>query len=412
MRPARPRVLHVAMIDDSLKYLLKDQLRHLIARGWEVQAMSSPGRWRGELEAAGIRFHPAPLFRRVTPIADLRAIAAIAGVCRRERIDVVHTHVAKAALLGQIAARLARVPHTVNTVHGFLFTDFSTWSRRAFFLNVERAIAFLSDRVMFQSREKLETAVRLGICPPDKAVFIGNGVDASRFDPARAGAEARRRVRAELGIQQDAIVVGMVAFYAREKGHVEFHQAARLLAEHFPTMRFVTTGIALAQGIRLPVDAGIVERMGLTGRVVRLEDRQDMPDLYAAMDIVALPSYREGLPRCLMEAAMMARPIVASDISGVREVVEDGVNGLLVPVRDARALAHAIARLAADPDLRWRMGEAGRARALRSFDERQVFASVENTYAEILGRHHPAALTPERALSGHAEAVAAHEAPR
>jgi glycosyltransferase involved in cell wall biosynthesis len=386
MAPRPIRVLHVALIDDSLKYLLKSQMQYLQTRGYEIHATSSPGRWRAELEGAGIRFHPAPLHRRLTPMADLRAIATMVRVCRREQIDIVHTHVAKAALLGQMAARLARVPLTVSTVHGFLFTHFgSRWSRQLF-LRFERITALLTDLELFQSQEELQLAVELGICGHDKARHIGNGIDASVFDPGHVSPARRAGVRAALGIPAEALVVGMVGFYGRRKGYLEFFDAARELAAKFPAMWFLTTGVALNQGIRQPIPDDIVDRMGLRARVVRLEDRQDMPELYAAMDIMTLPSYYEGLPRCLMEAAMMAKPIVGSDISGIREVVDDGVNGFLVPVRDARALAGAIERLARDPELRKRMAEAGRRKARLGFDERRTFEKVEQRYRELLAR--------------------------
>ena len=392
---SRPiRVLHVAVIDDSLKYLLKSQLQYLRERGYEIHAMSSPGRWRRDLEEAGITFHPAPLLRRFSPLADLRAILSMARVFRRERIDIVHTHVAKAALLGQIAARLARVPLTVNTVHGFLFTDFSSRLRRLAFLWLERITAAFADLELFQSQEKLELAVEVGVCRRDRARHIGNGINVALFDPTRFGPEARLRARAALGLPPEALVVGMAASYSREKGYMEFFEAARTLAAEFPTIRFLTVGISLSQGIRNPIPEDILQRTGLADRVVRLEDREDMPDLYACMDIVTLPSYREGLPRCLMEAAMMGKPIVASNISGNREVVEDGVNGFLVPVRDAPALAEAIGRLARDPGLRQRMGEAGRRKALAAFDERQVFEEVEQGYRELLARRFVPAAAP------------------
>ena len=380
------RVLHVAVIDDSLKYLLKSQLQYLRERGFEIHAMSSPGRWRGDLEKAGIIFHPAPLRRRFSLFADLLAIVTMVRVFRRERIGIVHTHVAKAALLGQIAAWLARVPLTVNTVHGFLFTDFSSRLRRATFLWLERITAVFADLELFQSQEKLELAVDVGVCRRDRTRHIGNGISVTLFDPGRVGPEVRSRVCAALGFPPEALVVGMVAFYSREKGYVELFEAAKTLAAEFPTMRFLTVGISLGQGIRNPIPDDIIERMGLQGRVVRLEDREDMPDLYAAMDIVTLPSYREGLPRCLMEAAMMGKPIVASNISGNREVVENGVNGFLVPVRDAQALVEAIRRLALDPQLRQRMGNAGRQKALAAFDEVQVFQRVEQGYRDLLAR--------------------------
>jgi len=378
------RVLHVAVIDDSLKFLLKNQLLHLRSKGYEVHAMSSPGRWRGELEAAGVRFHPVRLLRRFSPLSDLLALVRMVFIFRRERIHIVHTHIAKAALLGQVAAWIARVPISVNTGHGFLFTGFTGAIPRGVLKALERVTALFAAVTLFQSRENYEVALAEGICRPGRAVHIGNGIDLRLFAPERFSAADTVRKRLEVGLTPDATVVGIVGFYDRRKGYGEFHAAARRLRERFPHVRFLTIGASLSQGLRDPIPPDLVDRYGLRDRTVTLQDRDDMPDLYACMDIVVLPSYWEGLPRCLMEAAAMAKPIVASDISGNREVVEHGVNGLLVPPRDAGALAEAIATLIAQPALRLAMGAAGRQKAQRLFDERQVFAAIDTVYQERL----------------------------
>jgi len=268
-----------------------------------------------------------------------------------------------------------------GTEHGFYFYGMSGWQRWLHRLWSKWG-AYCSDVTFLVNEEDLETARREEILPPRKVRFLegGTGVDLDRFRLQGLRAETRR----SLGIEDSTPVVGIVARLTHEKGYREFLQAAARVRDQHPNTRFLSVG---------PSDAtdqsefkALASQLGISGAIDFLGMRLDMPALYEAMDIVVLPSYREGMPVTLMEAAAMERPVVATDIRGCRDVVSEGETGLLVPPQDSEALAAAIASLLSDPEQRHWMGLAGRCRAERLFDQRKVFAQVETVYRQLLRR--------------------------
>jgi glycosyltransferase involved in cell wall biosynthesis len=383
-RPERPAtVVHVTTVARSLRHLLLAQLCAIRDRGYVVVAVSSPGPDVPALEARGIPHRPVPITRRFTPLADARSLVALYRVMRSERYTIVHAHTPKPGLLAQLAARLARVPVVVNTIHGFYFHDRMRPGERRFYVAMERLAARCSDLILSQNEEDVETAVREGISRPEKIRHLGNGIDLRRFDPARLAPEARRRTRASLGIAEDAPVVGFVGRLVAEKGLPELLDAARAVRERHPRVRFLIVGATdeeKADQISR-TDAG---RQDDAGVCAFAGFRHDMPEVYQSMDVFVLPSHREGFPRAPMEASAMKVPCVVTDVRGCRQAVAHGRNGLLVPLGERPALAEAILAVLGDRVLARRLGEEGRRRALAEFDERRVFDRVLSEYERLL----------------------------
>jgi glycosyltransferase involved in cell wall biosynthesis len=371
----------------SVRYLLLNQLQALRYAGYEVSGISSPGPDVPAIEAGGIRHIAVPMTRRAfTPLADLRSLRDLYRVIRQERPTVVHTHTPKAGLLGRCAAKLAGVPIIVHTSHGFLFHEKSPWHWRWVFATLERLAAHCSDLVFSVNREDVGTAIREGICAPSEIRLMGDGgigVDLSRFDPRQATQEAVTAKRKELGLADNAEVVGFVGRLVREKGLLELFAAARIVREQVPNVQFLLVGpVDTHKRDALTPDAA--REYGIADICHFLGIRQDMPELYALMDCFVLPSYREGFPCSPMEASAMGVPCVVTDIRGCREAVEHGRNGLLVPLGDVPALAEAIVELLTDQEKAARMGAEGRRMALERFDERLVFERVKAEYARLL----------------------------
>ncbi|MEA2057639.1 MAG: glycosyltransferase family 4 protein, partial [Actinomycetota bacterium] len=250
----------------------------------------------------------------------------------RERPDVIHTHTPKPGLYGRIIGRLAGVPAVLNTVHGLYATPDDRPAKRAIVYALEALAARFSDAELIQSAEDHELLIERRITRPDRTVLLGNGVDLERFAPVPN--DERLSVRRALGIDDERVVVGMVGRLVAEKGYNELFEAASKLDDRC---------IVVVIGPHEPdkddgLDPAVVARAEQEG-VRFLGMRSDVDALYGAMDIFVLPSHREGFPRAAMEAAATGIPVVATDIRGCREVVDPGVNGLLVPVRDADALA-------------------------------------------------------------------------
>lgn len=377
------KIAHIATVDIGLRYLLLNQLRSIRDAGYEVLGISSPGRDVAAVEAAGIRHIPVTMTRTMTPLRDFRALLELIAVMRRERFTIVHTHNPKPGLLGQLAARIAGVPIVVNTLHGFYFHDGTPPTTRRLYITLEKIAALCSDIILSQNQEDIQTAIREGICRPEKIKHLGNGIDIQRFDATRFSPEDRSRKRIELGLPTDAPVVGFVGRLVEEKGLPELLEAARIVRERVPAVRFLIVGpVDHEKADALGPEAA--DHYGVDDICIFAGLRQDMPDLYALMDVFALPSHREGFPRAPMEASAMGVPCVVTDIRGCREAVEHGRNGLMVPLRSPDHLAAAIIEILTDPQRARQMGAEGRLLAVERFDEQLVFDKVKSEYQRLL----------------------------
>ncbi len=376
-----PRLLHVTTIDASLEILLGPQLRAFSEAGYDVVTASAPGDYVAGLRADGIE-HVAldHATRAWAPGQDVLLLKELVSLCRRLRPDIVHTHNPKPGILGRFAARATRVPLVVNTLHGLYALPNDRWVKRAAVYSAERLASTCSDAELVQNPEDIDTLLRLHV-PRSKLHLLGNGIDLGRFDPAGPLAADGDRLRAEWGIGPDEVVCGLVGRLVWEKGYREVFDVAHALRERCPGLRIVIAGPSDPdKGDAVSTDA--IERAEADG-VTFLGFRDDTEVLYTAMDLFVLASWREGFPRSAMEAAAMGLPIVATDIRGCRQVVDDGVTGTLVPVRDARALGEAIAALVEDEALRGRFGAAARAKAVAEFDQQRVIDRTLAVYERL-----------------------------
>lgn len=379
------RVAHVTNVALILHKHLLNQLRSLCAAGYTVAGISAPGLPLDavSLASAGIPHFPVPMTRNFTPPADLVSLWRLYRLMRRERFTIIHTHNPKPGLLGQLAARLAGVPVVVNTLHGFYLHEHMHPLWRRFYLLTEKVAARCSDIILSQSSEDIQTAITEGLCPAGKIKYLGNGIDVRSFDRARLNPATLEQIRCEVGLPADSPVVGFVGRLVAEKGILELFAAARIVAQAVPAVRFLIVG---------PVDAEKLDSLTpATAREYDVDEicvfpglRNDMPELYALMDVFALPSHREGFPRSAMEASAMGVPCVVTDVRGCREAVEHGRNGILVPLGDTRALAAAILDLLNDHKKARDMGAEGRRIALERFDEQRVFDLIKAEYARLL----------------------------
>jgi glycosyltransferase involved in cell wall biosynthesis len=379
-----PRVVHLTTVDMSLALLLLPQLVAFVEAGYEVIGVSAPGPYVEALADRGIA-HVAleRSTRALDPRADMATAADFVRLCRRLRPDIVHTHNPKPGIYGRVGARIAHVPNVVNTVHGLYALPTDRLRKRAAVYVLERFAASFSDAELLQNVEDLATLRRLGV-PERKLHLLGNGVDLGRFDPS-AYPSARSRLRAELGITSAQVVVGLVGRLVREKGYTEVFEAARRVRATHPETVFVVAG-PYDPDKADAVTAGELERASREAGVRFLGMREDVEELYLAMDVYVLASHREGFPRSAMEAAAMGLPIVATDIRGCRQVVDHGSTGLLVPVRDAPSLGDALLSLVTDRDRREEMGRAARRKAVVEFDDRRQVTTTLEVYRALLSR--------------------------
>jgi glycosyltransferase involved in cell wall biosynthesis len=369
-----PRIAHIWSSDMGLSLSLP-YLRPLLARGWEVYGICPPGPRLAVVEAAGVRWLPHPIERRLDPISDAAGARVLWRHLRTLGLDLVHTHNIKVGLMARVLAVAARVPAVVHTHHGVPFsTETPGWWAYA---AMERAAGVGVDRLLVQSEEDRDILLATHAARPDKLVLVGNGVDLSRFASGR-----REATRAALGLTSSDVLFLSAGRIVREKGFVELFEAHRRAAARDARVRLAVAGPVDADKADA-LDAGALEAARRAGALI-LGERDDMPDLHAAADAVVLVSWREGLPRVLMEGAAAARPLIASDVRGCREVVRSPDLGVLVPPRDPAALAEAMLALAADPPRRAALGARAREEAHARFDLARVIARVLAVYDQLL----------------------------
>ncbi len=323
------------------------------------------------IRQAGLDLIPFEISRRgINPFRELGALARLAALYRREKPDLVHHVAMKPVLYGALAARLTGVPHIVNALAGmgWLFTSANLIAR------VIKPLVRLTFRFLLRHTSVIvqnpdDAALMAGIGLRRARVIRGSGVDPEVFRP---------------GIEPTGTpLVVLPARMLWDKGVGEFVEAARQLKARGVIATFALVGepdpenpasVSKAQLAAWHAET-VVEWWG---------QRDNMPEVFAQTHIVCLPSYREGLPKALLEAAACGRPIVATNVPGCREIVRDGENGVLVPVCDAPALAEALARLIADPGMRRRMGERGRTLVVGEFSQERVIAETLAVYREAM----------------------------
>ncbi len=366
------RILQLCAVDFTAYHLLRPLGLALRERGHDVSFCCSPGDGLRRLREEGFGAHPVPISRSYNLFAHAVSLVRLFRLMRGEGFDVVHTHTPVAGLLGRMAARAAGVRVIAYTAHGFYFHENMSVPAGRLMRSIERFGAKISDVVFVQSGEDLEEALRRGIAPRDKLVHIGNGVDPALFG-REVNAAAAGAVREQLGITGGP-VIGFTGRIVREKGALEFVRAAGIVSRKIPGAFFVMIGAplesdrddCLAEVRSLARSEGVSERLVLTGY------RDDVPVILSLFDVFVMPSYREGMPRSLLEAMATGLPVVATDIRGCREEVVDGETGILVPPRDHYSLGEAVLRILADGEAAARMGEAARRRVVERFDEREV----------------------------------------
>jgi glycosyltransferase involved in cell wall biosynthesis len=368
------KILELCAVDFTAYHLLRPLGIGLREAGHEVTFCCSPGEGLDLLRAEGFGVEAIPISRNYNIMHHARSFAALVAFMKRSRFTIVHAHTPVAGLIGRCAAKLAGVPGIAYTAHGFYFHEGMSGPVHALFAGLERFAAAFTDVVFVQSEEDWEEALRLNIASRDKLVHIGNGVDPTKFGrKVHAAAAAAFISEHGLGAGPTVVFVGRAV---HEKGAVEFVRAAAIVKRSVSGAKFVMVGRPLASDR----DScwGEINRLrgelGLGASLILAGYRKDVGAILAACDLFALPSYREGMPRALLEAMATGLPVVATSIRGCREEVVNGVTGILVPPRDHEALAAAMTKLLLSRELRAAMGEAGRDRALARFDERKIVA--------------------------------------
>ena len=350
--------------------------------GHDLFLLSPPGPYGERLRSLGFHWTAAPMERKsLNPFREALLLFWLAGWMRQVKPDIVHSFTIKCAVYGSIAARICGA-RRINAVAGmgFVFTNHSFKARVLRWpvkILLRLALAGRSARLVLQNRDDVSLFSDAAIVPSCLIRMIpGSGVDCEKFQPPSSEQRAS---------DLNPVKVLLAGRLLWDKGIAEFVSAARLLRGGTTSLEFILAGTP-DPGNPASVPIEDVTRWQSEGLVVWLGHVDEMASLLMTVDIVVLPSYREGLPKSLIEAAACARALIATDVPGCRDVIDHEVNGLLVNVRDTADLANAILRLAVDADLRSTLGQAAREKAISQFDENIILSETRILYEELRRR--------------------------
>jgi glycosyltransferase involved in cell wall biosynthesis len=360
-------------------------------QGYDVLLISPAGPYGGKLRALGLRWKPLPMARRsLNPLREAALLWHLVRLLRRERPVLVHGFTIKCAVYGSLAARLAGVAARVNAVAGMGYVFTSPQIKARLLRPLVRGLLRLAlggsgARLILQNADDVALFRQAGLVDPQHIRLIrGSGVNCAQF-------AAETHMKTPGGGRTRVLLASRLLW---DKGLAEFVAAVRRLRLQGCAIDALLAGTP-DPGNPAAVPEATIHGWVAEGLVTWLGHVDDMAGLLGSVDVVVLPSHREGLPRTLVEAAACGLPLVTTDVPGCREVVTDGVDGLLVPKGDSEALAHAIRRLQEDPGLAHRLGEAARLKARSQFDERIVIQRTLEVYAELCD---PLAIPAESSL--------------
>ena len=330
-----------------------------------------------EVERCGIRtLTISELVRKIHPLYDLKAFVSLVKIFLKENPHIVHTHTSKAGILGRWAAFFARVPIIVHTPHGHVFWGyFSRWKTLVFVL-LERLTAHITDKIITLTEQEKRDHLRYNIASEDKFLHVHSGVDLNKFFNVSVDPSEMKR---NLGMPDNAFVVGTAGRFTPVKGHRYLIKAAKEIVAIKPDIKFLFLG----EGELQEELEKMASELNIRENIVFLGWRPDVAEVMSMFDIFALPSLNEGMGRVLVEAMALAKPIVASNIGGIPNLIMQGKNGLLVPVADAKALASGIEFLMTNPKKRGEMGSAGKKIAV-DYSVDSMMQKIDQLYLELL----------------------------
>jgi glycosyltransferase involved in cell wall biosynthesis len=325
----------------------------------------------------GIKVIALPtMVRSIRPIKDFKALLALMWLIFKEKPDIVHTHSSKAGILGRVAAKISFVPNIIHTPHGHVFYGhFGVFASKVF-LWVEKLFSRFTDRMVALTDGEKNDYENLSVCPAEKLLKIHSGVDVKQFKQSNGNMVEKRR---SLGLDQNGNVVGFVGWLLPIKGPEYLLKAMEYVWQEYPETALVFVGKG-----DLDVDLRTQAlRVSANGRVKFLGWREDIDEIMPVFDMLVLPSLNEGMGRVLVEAMAAGKPVVASRVGGIPDLVRDGETGYLVPPADEKALADGIKKLLDDPGKAWEMGQHGKKRC-QQFSLEAMIEKLDDLYSGLI----------------------------
>lgn len=379
------KILQVCAVGVSVDKLLKPLLNACKEAGFEVHVACADDGYIEPLRNEGFIVHNVHFERDINIKSNLKSIRELYKLIKLHEYDIVHVHTPIAAVLGRIAAKLARVKHIIYTAHGFYFHEGMSEKEYNFYYNIEKYFArYATDYLLLQSKEDYELSLNDNFNKHERIIHISNGVDIyNKFNKHLIPEENLIRLKRELNINKNDIVFTFIGRFVREKGIFDLVNAFKELNKLHRNTKLMLIG-GLLDSERDQEVQSTIDDWKEEGKIIFTGFRTDIPELLMVSDVFVLPSYREGLPRSIIEAMSMEKPVIATNIRGCREEVIHGETGYLVSKGNVKDLFDKMLKLTINEKLRNSMGQLGRVIVEDEYDEQKVLDKQISLFKKLL----------------------------
>ena len=372
------KILHITTIDMTTYCFHLPFLEYLRDKGFDVYAAFRVGKFTEKIQQRGIKIFSIPFERRIAPFNDILSLIELYKFIRKEKFDIVHTATSKAGFLGRLAAYLTGVPIILHTIYELPQNSTQNIFLKRFYRKLETLAAQWTDHIITISNPNYNQIVLEKTTSSQKITIIPNGIDITKYD-LEVDVSAKKR---ELGIPDGAYIVGTVGRLETPKGHKYLLQGIPLILQKFPNTIFLIVGA----GILREQLEDTVKQMGVEKNVIFTGFREDLIEIMHTFDLFCLPSLWEGFGVVIAEAMACSLPVVASNVGGIADVVEDGVTGILVQPKNPKLIAKAIMKLLNDNCLAEKMGQNGKERVARLFTQEKMLEKTWELYRTLFLR--------------------------
>ncbi|MBD3583452.1 glycosyltransferase family 4 protein [Flavobacterium selenitireducens] len=380
----KKKIIRITTVPISLEKLLSGQIAFM-KEHFEIKAVSSePERLSAFGKQQGIDTHAVGLTRKLTPVQDLKALWQLYRYLKKEKPFIVHSHTPKAGTVGMLAAKLAGVPHRLHTVAGLPLLV-AKGKKRKLLDFVEKITYAAATQVYPNSYGLRDIIVQNGYCAPEKLTVLANGssngIDTSVFDPELFSDKEIQDLRRSLGISPDDVVFIFIGRLVRDKGIRELVSAFDRISADHPKAKLLLVG--RYEPDLDPLDEATMTKIASNQNIIETGYQTEIRPYFLASDILTFPSYREGFPNVVLQAAAMRLPAIVSDINGCNEIITQGKNGLIVPVADENALHEAMLKLLDDSELREKMRDSSREEIRKRYEQNFVWSAILEEYRSL-----------------------------
>jgi len=375
------KILFLATVDSHIYYFHIPFMKLLKNMGYEVEVAAPNVGFTEKIEEEGFKVYNIPFSRNPLSPSNFKAFFSLFRLMRKNKYVMLHTHTPVASFIGRIAGRIAGVPHIVYTAHGFHFHEYGNPLTNFIYFRLEKFAGKFTDVLVTINTDDYKVAVEKKMVPHGKVVYIkGVGVDTEKFDPKKYEAKVNEHYRKQFGFKDDDFVIIDIAEFTKGKNLSSLIEVFSRVLNYNYSPKLLIVG----EGILFKEISDILESKELKDKIILPGRRSDIPEILCVSNLFAFTSIREGLPKSVMEAMAMEKPVVAYNIRGVRDLVEDGINGFLIPFGDTDAFAEKIIYLMEHPEVAKEMGKRGREKILKEFSLDVILPQMKELYESIL----------------------------